>query len=71
VAAEVAHLGVAARQLDALDPARVLARGFSITRRDDGRPVTTAADLRAGERLVTQLAVGTVASRVTEEEPAP
>jgi exodeoxyribonuclease VII large subunit len=60
-----AHLASAARHLDALDPARVLARGFSVTRTLDGRAVTAAGELAAGDLLVTQLADGEVTSRVT------
>jgi exodeoxyribonuclease VII large subunit len=71
VQVETAHLAVAARQLDALDPARVLARGFSVTRRADGRPVTDAGHLVADEVLVTQLAVGSVTSRVVDGRLTP
>jgi exodeoxyribonuclease VII large subunit len=67
--AEGAHLAVAGRQLDALDPARVLARGFSVTRHDDGRLVTAVGDVGAGDVLVTRLADGSVTSRAIEEEP--
>jgi exodeoxyribonuclease VII large subunit len=49
-----------------LDPARVLARGFSITRDASGRLVRRPADVRAGNLLVTQLADGSLTSRVQE-----
>ncbi len=68
VAAEVAHLAVVGRQLDALDPARVLARGFSVTRGPDGQPVTDVGQLEEGALLTTQLAVGAVRSRVVDDE---
>jgi exodeoxyribonuclease VII large subunit len=49
-----------------LDPARVLARGFSITRDASGRVVRRPADVSAGNLLVTQLADGSLTSRVQE-----
>jgi exodeoxyribonuclease VII large subunit len=47
-----------------LGPVRVLARGFSITRGEDGRPLRRAGEARPGERLTTQLAEGKLSSRV-------
>lgn len=55
-----------ASRVTALDPARTLARGWSITRRDDGSLVRNADELRPGDVLVTTLAAGQVASRVEE-----
>jgi len=49
-----------------LSPDRVLARGFSITRDEEGRAVRRADEIRYGQALETQLAVGTVRSRVEE-----
>jgi exodeoxyribonuclease VII large subunit len=63
---QVARLTAAARHLDALDPARVLARGFSVTRTAAGRAVTTAEDVAPGDLLITQLAHGVVTSRTEE-----
>jgi exodeoxyribonuclease VII large subunit len=61
-----------ARQLEALSPLAVLARGYSITTRAvDGRPLTDACDLREGEELSTRLARGRLLSRVTRVEPPP
>jgi exodeoxyribonuclease VII large subunit len=57
-------------QLRALDPARTLARGWSITRDEAGRVVRSAAELGAGDALVTTLADGEVHSTVTEPDPA-
>jgi exodeoxyribonuclease VII large subunit len=48
----------------ALDPARVLARGWSITRDGDGRLVRSSREVPAGAPLVTTLADGTVRSTV-------
>ena len=54
---------VAARVRD-LDPARILARGWSITHLRDGALVRSADDVAIGDRLVTTLAGGEVASTV-------
>ncbi|HSL57102.1 MAG TPA: exodeoxyribonuclease VII large subunit, partial [Acidimicrobiales bacterium] len=55
-------------RVTALDPARVVARGWSITRTADGRLVRAVADAPAGTGLVTTLADGAVRSTV---DPAP
>ncbi|MBK8165817.1 MAG: exodeoxyribonuclease VII large subunit [bacterium] len=76
-------LGAAARRLDALatqarllDPARLLARGYTITTAPDGRALTTAAQAVAAGTLLTRFADGAVASRVAPatgggDEPEP
>lgn len=51
-------------QVRALDPKRVLARGYSITRTADGRVLRTASAVRASDELTTELAEGSVVSRV-------
>ena len=58
------RLAAAGRQLQALGPLSVLARGYSITRRADGRVVRSAADAPPGTRLLTRLAEGAVDSVV-------
>lgn len=50
--------------MHSLSPDAVLKRGFSITTDSAGRPVTSAAQVRSGDRLRTRLADGEVASRV-------
>lgn len=55
------------KRLLAASPGSVLGRGFAILRDTEGRPVTRAADLRAGERIVVELGDGRRATRV---EPA-
>lgn len=64
-------LGLAARRLEGLatqarllDPARLLARGYTITTTTDGRALTTAARAAAAGTLLTRFADGVVASRV-------
>jgi exodeoxyribonuclease VII large subunit len=62
-------------QVRALDPRRVLRRGWSITRTADGRTLRSAADAVPGDELVTTLADGSVRSTVSAdpapEDPAP
>jgi exodeoxyribonuclease VII large subunit len=53
--------------LASLDPAAVLARGYSITRDGAGAVLRDASRLRDGERLLTTLARGEVESRVTKK----
>jgi exodeoxyribonuclease VII large subunit len=58
--------GVAAR-LECVSPLNVLARGYSLTRKEaDNAVVRDAGQVRAGERLITVLARGQVLSRVEE-----
>jgi exodeoxyribonuclease VII large subunit len=58
------RLEVTGAVLDGRDPARLLARGWSITRRTDGRIVRSASDVTPGDTIVTRLADGTVTSTV-------
>ena len=51
-------------RLRALDPRRVLERGYSITRRSDGTVLRSATAVTAGDELVTETADGAVRSRV-------
>jgi exodeoxyribonuclease VII large subunit len=57
-------------QVRALDPRRVLARGWSITRTADGRTLRSATGAAPGDELVTTLADGSVRSTVSAD-PAP
>jgi exodeoxyribonuclease VII large subunit len=50
----------------AVDPARALARGWSITRTADGRLVRSPADTPPGTELLTTVADGEIRSRVPE-----
>lgn len=58
------HLGGLAARVDALDPARALARGWSLTRTADGRLVRSPAEVAPGDRLVTRVAAGDIRSTV-------
>lgn len=52
---------------DAVDPKRLLSRGYSITLHE-GRVVRSAADLQVGDKLVTRLAQGEVHSEVVSQK---
>ena len=54
------------QSLRTLGPDGVLARGFSFTMDASGAVVTDASKLKGGDRLVTRLANGSVASRVED-----
>lgn len=62
------RIGGISDRLRALDPKRVLARGYSITRTEDGRVLRAAATATVGKRLLTETAAGIVASRVEPTE---
>jgi exodeoxyribonuclease VII large subunit len=51
-------------KLEALSPMRVLERGFSLTQRADGHVVTSAADVRAGERITVRVHDGGIDATV-------
>ena len=50
--------------LSALSPQATLARGFSITKDAEGRVITSASMVKPGDRILTQLAEGGIASKV-------
>jgi len=58
------RVDAAEARLRALDPRRVLERGYTITRDAHGRAVRAAAAAAAGELLVTETADGEIRSRV-------
>jgi exodeoxyribonuclease VII large subunit len=59
-----AHLAQMSASLLSLDPTAVLERGYSITTDAAGTVLRDASKVRAGERLQTQLARGTIDSEV-------
>jgi exodeoxyribonuclease VII large subunit len=61
-----ARLAQAAARVNAYDPARTLARGWSITRTGAGDLVRSPADAPAGTVLVTTVAEGELTSRTEE-----
>jgi exodeoxyribonuclease VII large subunit len=58
------RLEAAHARLRALDPRRVLGRGYTITRDANGKVVRTAAAVTPGDVLVTETSDGSVRSRV-------
>lgn len=54
------------RRIEIARPENILRRGFSITR-INGRAVTSAAEIKEGDRVVTQVAQGSFASVVKKE----
>ncbi len=59
-----------AAQLEALSPLAVLARGYSLTLKEDGATVVRSADqVQAGDRIQTRLASGSLVSRVESTSP--
>jgi len=60
----VRRLDAANDRLRALDPRRVLERGYTITRTSEGKAIRCAADTPVGTVLETETADGTVRSRV-------
>ena len=57
-----------ARLLAGLQPTRVLARGYSLTRDETGQLLRDAGAVARGSRITTQLALGRLTSRVEEAE---
>jgi exodeoxyribonuclease VII large subunit len=63
------RLGALAGALSALDPLRVLARGYSVTYREGAKaPLTDAGEVAAGDALRVVLARGSLRARVTDTE---
>ena len=59
-----ARVAAAARALQALDPGRVLARGYALVRDEQGQLVTDSAELQSGQPLELELARGAAQVRV-------
>jgi len=59
------RLTSAENMLRGLGPQAVLERGFSMTYDADGRVVMDAAQVKTGEKLVTRVACGEIASVVS------
>jgi exodeoxyribonuclease VII large subunit len=59
------RLEAAAARLESLSPLNVLARGYSLTRTEaDGAVVRSTTQVRPGDRLLTRVGDGVIASRV-------
>lgn len=61
---ETGRLDVLAARVGAVDPAVQLARGWTITRTDDGRIVRSASDVMAGDTVTTAVIDGEITSVV-------
>ncbi len=59
---ETNRLALAQARIHALDPIRLLARGYTLTTHPDGRPIRAAGEVKAGEQLLTHFADGVVQS---------
>ncbi len=57
------RLELLARRLEAVDPARLLARGYSLILKD-GKLVRRASDVKAGDKIVIQPAEGRISATV-------
>lgn len=65
------RLEAVAGRLESLSPLNVLARGYSLTRKETDQTVVRAADqVRPGDRLVTLVQAGRIVSRVEEASAA-
>jgi exodeoxyribonuclease VII large subunit len=69
--AQAARLVALGQRLDALDPRRVLQRGYAWIEDCDGRAVTSSGHLSVGQDLRAVWADGAVRTRVTALETAP
>lgn len=70
VAGAGAALDARRRQLEALNPARVLERGYAIVRNEAGTAVRSPGQVAPAERIVVQVAEGRFGARVDEVEVA-
>ena len=64
------HLDTVTTRVRALDPALILRRGWSLTRRDDGTLVRSVRDVSPGDGIVTHLSDGTLASTIRARRPS-
>ena len=64
------HLDAVTTRVRALDPALILRRGWSLTRRDGGRLVRSVQDVSPGDSIVTHLSDGTLASTIRAQKPS-
>ena len=58
----------AAAKLDAMSPLKVLTRGYSMTRKEDGTVVRSVSQTEIGERVRISLEDGTLCATVMNKE---
>lgn len=63
---EKGRMNLITATLAALSPQATLQRGFSITRTADGKVVSSALQVKLGDRILTQLANGEIGSEIKE-----
>ncbi|MFM2347489.1 MAG: exodeoxyribonuclease large subunit [Pseudomonadota bacterium] len=71
LAAERARLALFGARLAALDPQRVLARGYALLEDVDGRPLSSVDTVRPGAHVEARLADGRLALQVSAVRPHP
>ena len=64
------HLDAVTTRVRVLDPALILRRGWSLTRRQDGMLVRSVQDVSPGEGIVTHLSDGTLDSTIRDQRPS-
>ncbi len=64
------RLDAVATRVRALDPALILGRGWSLTRRHDGKLVRSVQDVAPGDGIVTHLSDGTLDSTIRAQRPS-
>jgi exodeoxyribonuclease VII large subunit len=69
LSARAARVAAHARALQALDPHRVIGRGYALVRNEHGQLVTDSGQLRSGQPLELELARGTAQVRVEATRP--
>lgn len=70
MARQAGRVEAAAIRLEAIDPRRVLARGYALLSDDDGHPVSSVAQIRPGDALVALLQDGQAGVDVRSIAPA-
>ena len=60
------RLHTLAQRLDALSPLATLKRGYSISRKTDGKVLTSTEQVSVGDKIAVQLAQGHLACRIEE-----
>jgi exodeoxyribonuclease VII large subunit len=63
---ELRHIEAVVARVRLLDPVHTMARGWSITRGEDGKIIRSAAELEVGTTITTTFARGSTRSRVEE-----
>ena len=63
------HLRALRERLDALDPRRVLARGYALLTGPSGHAVTSVTEVTVGTTLRAELADGSLGVAVTRNDP--